>query len=126
LHCFVLTLLRHIDFGHVFAVSRCRGVALRVLLQATLSDWLNQKIDPIYAFMIRKLTLEGSQPHVIKMNCLKPLFKEACAAVKAGAAAVSQEAAASRHALEAEWAASVHSLNSFPFTRGTPTFHHIP
>ena len=78
--------------------------AILTLSESALTRWLNQKLDPIYAFMTGKLKIVGDQKMVIKLNVIKPLFKEACAAAKAPPPAVSTEAAHDRAAIEAEWA----------------------
>lgn len=65
-----------------------------------MTKWLNQKIEPVYAYMTGQLKLVGDQKLVIKMGVLKPVFKEACEAAKTP---VSQADKAARAAEAAEW-----------------------
>eukprot|EP00038_Savillea_parva_P004430 m.137759 g.137759 ORF g.137759 m.137759 type:complete len:1047 (+) comp11469_c0_seq2:119-3259(+) len=75
--------------------------ATLTMSETILSKWLNQKIEPVYAYMTGQLKMVGDQKIVIKLNALKPLFKEAC---EAAAQPVSQADSEARAAEEAEWA----------------------
>ena len=54
--------------------------------------------------MTGQLKLVGDQKTVIKLNALKPLFKDACAAANQPKAELTQEQSNARAAEEAEWA----------------------
>jgi hypothetical protein len=50
----------------------------------TLVEWLEQKIDPVSAFMAGRLVVGGDQMMVLKLAVVQDVFKDAAAAVLQG------------------------------------------
>ena len=99
--------LKTVADGQVYPGPPKDGIEADViftLTEANLKKWLNDKLDPIYAYMTGKLKFKGDQKTVIKLNALKPLFKKACVIAKAPAEEVDDDELARRERLEAEWA----------------------
>ena len=81
-----------------------RGVepdAVLTLSEETLKKWLNQKIEPVKAYMMGSLKVKGDTKLLIKLAALRPMFKDACEAAKSSAP-VTDEKAASKNVLETE------------------------